>query len=160
MSAPRRSLAGLAALTLLLAILGACAAGDPRYSVDAPAGFWAGLWHGIISLIALILSSFTEVRFYEADNSGWWYDAGFLLGILFISGGGGGKLGHRRAQARRREEERKRDEEWEAIGRKVQAKLDAKLREWAETDADADWETLGPKVEAKLARELRKWADE
>lgn len=148
-----RSLA-FAALALLLLTLGACAAGDPRYAVETPAGFWAGLWHGLISLIALILSLFTELRFYEVDNNGWWYDAGFLLGILIISGGGGSRVGHHRGRARRR------DEEWEEIGRKLEVKFNAKIRKWADAGPDDDWEQLAPKVEAKLKRELRKWADE
>jgi hypothetical protein len=48
-----------------------------------PAGFWAGLWHGIIAPITFIISLFTsKVRIYETNNKGLWYDFGFLLGVL------------------------------------------------------------------------------
>jgi hypothetical protein len=47
-----------------------------------PAGFWAGLWHGIIAPIPFIVSLFAGgVRIYEANNIGRWYDFGFMLGI-------------------------------------------------------------------------------
>jgi hypothetical protein len=53
------------------------------------AGFWKGLWHGLISPITFIISLFTKnVRFYEVHNSGNWYNFGFILGAgLFLSGG-------------------------------------------------------------------------
>jgi hypothetical protein len=53
------------------------------------AGFWRGLWHGLIAPITFIISIFTKnVRFYEVYNSGFWYNFGFVLGAgLFLSGG-------------------------------------------------------------------------
>jgi len=53
------------------------------------AGFWLGLWHGLISPVTFIISIFTKsVRFYEIHNSGGWYNFGFVLGAgLFFSGG-------------------------------------------------------------------------
>ncbi len=53
------------------------------------AGFWKGLWHGLIAPITFIISIFTnKVRFYEVHNSGLWYNFGFVLGAgLFLSGG-------------------------------------------------------------------------
>lgn len=53
------------------------------------AGFWKGLWHGLIAPITFIISIFTKsVRFYEVHNSGFWYNFGFVLGAgLFLSGG-------------------------------------------------------------------------
>jgi len=53
------------------------------------AGFWYGLWHGLISPITFIISLFTKnVRFYEVHNNGNWYNFGFILGAgLFLSGG-------------------------------------------------------------------------
>ena len=53
------------------------------------AGFWWGLWHGIISPITFFISLFTDsVNIYEVRNSGNWYDFGFILGagILFRGG--------------------------------------------------------------------------
>jgi hypothetical protein len=46
------------------------------------AGFWAGLWHGIIAPITFVISLFAVgVRIYETNNNGRWYDFGFMLGI-------------------------------------------------------------------------------
>lgn len=47
-----------------------------------PAGFWAGLWHGMIAPITFFVSLFADgVRIYETNNRGRWYDFGFMLGI-------------------------------------------------------------------------------
>lgn len=53
------------------------------------AGFWLGLWQGLISPITFIISVFSKsVRFYEVHNNGTWYNFGFVLGAgLFLSGG-------------------------------------------------------------------------
>jgi len=63
------------------------------------AGFWKGLWHGLISPITFIISIFTQkVRLYEVHNSGFWYNLGFVLGagILFNGGLLGGRLGKKK----------------------------------------------------------------
>ncbi|WBW96004.1 hypothetical protein [Oceanirhabdus sp. W0125-5] len=49
-----------------------------------PAGFWSGLWHGLISPITLIISIFyPKVRMYETNNNIFLYDLGFLFGVLY-----------------------------------------------------------------------------
>jgi hypothetical protein len=80
-----------AALILLLA---SCAPG-PNDLVRTPnaegmvAGFWRGLWHGIISPITFLISLFTnDVNIYEVHNDGNWYDFGFVLGAGILFGGG------------------------------------------------------------------------
>lgn len=56
---------------------------------DLP-GFWTGLWHGAIMLISFVISLFKDnVGIYEVNNSGGWYDFGFMLGALMFLGGGG-----------------------------------------------------------------------
>jgi hypothetical protein len=56
------------------------AAGLPTTSGDA-AGFWLGLWHGIIVLITFTISLFdNDVNLYEIHNNGNWYNFGFVLG--------------------------------------------------------------------------------
>jgi len=82
------------ALIMLVIALGACTAGaNPEIGV-APqggevAGFWLGLWHGIISPITFIISLFTEdVGLYEVHNDGNWYDFGLVLGAGILFGGG------------------------------------------------------------------------
>ena len=55
-----------------------------------PAGFWAGVWHGLILPVAFIVSLFnTNVRVYEKNNRGRWYDFGFLIGAAISLGSGG-----------------------------------------------------------------------
>lgn len=75
---------------LAVIMLAGCAAGNVRWDVVHPAGFWAGLWHGMIMIITFIISLFDKnVQIYEAANNGGWYNFGFLLGILLTWGGGG-----------------------------------------------------------------------
>jgi hypothetical protein len=46
------------------------------------AGFWLGLWHGMIATLTFIISWFTDsVTVYEIHNNGGWYHFGFLLGV-------------------------------------------------------------------------------
>jgi hypothetical protein len=55
-----------------------------------PAGFLAGLWHGLISPITFVVSLFyPSVRIYEVKNDGLWYDFGFILGVSAAFGGSG-----------------------------------------------------------------------
>jgi hypothetical protein len=81
-------------------LLAACAAGvNPEVAVSPPdgdvAGFWLGLWHGIIAPVTFVISLFTNnVNLYEVHNNGNWYDFGFVLGAGILFGGGG--LGTRR----------------------------------------------------------------
>ena len=54
------------------------------------AGFWLGLWHGIIAPISFIVSLFLDhVHIYEVHNNGNWYNFGFVLGAGILLGGGG-----------------------------------------------------------------------
>jgi hypothetical protein len=144
---------GLVCSALLLA---ACAAGDPRYSAETPAGFWQGFWHGIISVITLIISLFNDnVEVYERFNNGGWYDVGFLFGVLFLWGGGS----HAGKQAWPRKKTAQ-QQEWEEIWKKVEVKLRRKIRQWAEAEPDEEWDVVGKKAEAKLKQKLREWAEE
>ena len=144
-------------LLLLILLLSSCAAGDTQFTPESPAGFWYGLWHGIISFISLIIHIFNDnVAVYEIDNTGGWYDFGFLLGVIFIWGGGS----HLSCKS---SAERKRDKEWDEIGEKVEIKVMRKLKDWSEDegstgDAD-DWDEISEKVEKKLKRKIREWAE-
>ena len=77
---------------VLLLILSSCA---PSISVEQCVqndlyGFWGGLWHGIIAPISFILSLFMDdVAMYAVNNTGGWYDFGFVLGAGILFGGGG-----------------------------------------------------------------------
>jgi hypothetical protein len=83
-------------------LLSSCAAGpNPEAGTGQdPAGFWLGLWHGIIVLVTFVISLFSDnVSVYEVANNGNWYDFGFVLGLLIALGGSGGGAG---ARARKR----------------------------------------------------------
>jgi len=89
----RQVVLALMALSLVL-VLAACAAGaNPEVGKAAAggesAGFWLGLWHGIISPVTFVISLFNEkVSIYEVHNDGNWYDFGFVLGAGILFGGG------------------------------------------------------------------------
>lgn len=91
----------LLVVVLAVLMLSACAAG-PNEMVDTgpdPAGFWLGLWQGLISPITFLISLFTpDVNIYEVQNNGNWYDFGFILGLSIVFGSGS------RARAPRRKE--------------------------------------------------------
>jgi len=51
-------------------------------------GFWSGLWHGMIIFFSFIGSLFSDnIVVYAVNNTGGWYDFGFLLGVGAFSGG-------------------------------------------------------------------------
>ncbi len=156
MARPRphsRSTRAVVFVAAALALAG-CAAGDPRFTAETPAGFWLGLWHGIISLVTLIIGIFSDtVRMYEPHNTGGWYDFGFLMGIGIMAGGGS------RANPARRRRKREQDKEWQEVADKVEAKVRRKIREWAEAEPDEDWSVVEAKAEAKLKQRLRQWAE-
>ena len=96
-----------AALALAALVLTACAAGPNAAVAAAPdaAGFWLGLWQGLISPITFLISLFTDhVSIYEVHNDGNWYDFGFMIGVSAVcanlcSGGAQGEWdGHDRRQ--------------------------------------------------------------
>lgn len=100
-----RKWARLGCLVLLVLVLLSCAPGPNTAEKTADmegktAGFWLGLWHGLISPITFIVSVFSSrVDIYEVHNNGSWYNFGFVLGAgLFLQGG---ILGSRRARKKR-----------------------------------------------------------
>lgn len=50
-------------------------------STLSDAGFFAGLFHGLVGLISLLMDIFWEVEVYDHCQQSWWYDGGFLLGV-------------------------------------------------------------------------------
>lgn len=62
----------------------------PTYTAEkeSVAGFFKGIWHGWIAPISLIVGIFdSNIRIYETNNSGWWYDFGFYVAIIAGFGG-------------------------------------------------------------------------
>jgi hypothetical protein len=84
----------LISLSFILMILAACTAGANNLmntvgSQGEVAGFWQGLWHGLIAIVTFIISLFKDnVSVYEVHNNGAWYNFGFILGMMIILGGG------------------------------------------------------------------------
>ncbi len=91
----------LITVIMVFVVLMSCAPG-PNQLTNSPdeegelAGFWKGLWHGLIAPISFIISLFSDnVRLYEVHNNGNWYNLGFILGMAIIFGGGGSGAGSR-----------------------------------------------------------------
>jgi len=82
-------------LILLALVISGCTAG-PNEMVNSPnndgdvAGFWQGVWHGLIAPVTFVISLFSDtIKVYEIHNNGNWYTFGFLAGASIIFGGGG-----------------------------------------------------------------------
>ena len=140
---------------ILIIVTSSCAPGNTKFDAK-PAGFWAGLWHGLICVITFIISLFSKnVTMYEVSNSGGWYNFGFLLGAAIALGGSGG------TSCKRRRKKSAREKEWAEIAEKVEDKVRKGIKNWADEEdvKRDDWEEIGKNVEEKIKRELRKWAD-
>lgn len=52
-----------------------------QYSNYQPAGFWSGIWHGLLAPWSLIARWFIDdIGMYAFNNTGWFYDFGYLIG--------------------------------------------------------------------------------
>ncbi len=91
------------AVLICVVIFSGCAAGpnplkgEPMDVAGESAGFWRGLWHGIIVVITFVVSWFkSSVSIYEVHNNGFWYNLGFLIGVSGMVGGGVGGMSRKR----------------------------------------------------------------
>lgn len=141
-------------LIIFLFIATSCAPGNKKFEAR-PAGFWAGLWHGLICIITFIISLFTDrVSMYEVSNSGGWYNFGFLIGAAIALGGSWAPYKKKKAKSAK-------EKEWKEIGAKVEEKVCKAIKDWVDESEqkDEEWEEIGKKIEEKIKRELRKWAE-
>ena len=54
-----------------------------QYSEYDSPGFFSGVWHGLLAPYSLIARWFMDDgAMYAVPNTGWFYDAGFLIGIV------------------------------------------------------------------------------
>ncbi len=89
-------------LGLVFLVLASCAPGANELAnvpsqTGVVAGFWRGLWNGIIAPVTFIISLFDKgVQMYDVHNNGGWYNLGFFLGITALFGGGAGGVRARR----------------------------------------------------------------
>ena len=91
----------LICLLLLIAIITivGCVPGDGNHTADEPAGFFWGVWHGLIAPISLIWGLFnSEIRLYEPQNTGWAYDLGFYLAVIGGFTSSSGSKGRKKAE--------------------------------------------------------------
>ncbi len=83
---------------LLLLLLSGCVPGDGANSVNDPAGFFTGIWHGWIAPFSLIYSIFDKsVGIYEIYNTGFAYNFGYYMAV--ISGFGGLALSRKKKKS-------------------------------------------------------------
>lgn len=84
----------LVVIVMMSFVLTGCIPGDGASTMDNPAGFFSGIWHGWIAPFTLIYGIFNkDISIYEIYNTGWWYNFGFYMAI--ISGFGGLRLARR-----------------------------------------------------------------
>jgi hypothetical protein len=102
-----KRLFALVCLAVLVVLTASCIPGANELA-NSPAedgkvaGFWQGLWHGIIAPVTFVVSLFAKtVQMYDVHNNGGWYNLGYLVGMAIILGGGGGGASHRRSHRRR-----------------------------------------------------------
>jgi len=101
----------VAVLALVVVLAGCAAAANPVVNPPGQhvAGFWPGLWQGLICPFTLIISWFSDrVGVYDVHNNGGWYDFGFVLGASLIFGGGPGSRAARRSNRRSQRADRQR----------------------------------------------------
>ncbi|UCG31287.1 MAG: hypothetical protein JSV53_05255 [candidate division WOR-3 bacterium] len=136
-----------------------CAPGNERWTWDHQAGFWAGIWHGIIIIITFIVSLFTrDVGIYEFNNNGWPYNIGFLIGLCFSIGApwrwNPWKWGRKH---------RMKKKEWDEIGAKVEEKVREGLKAWLQEtkkkEREEEWDEIAQKIEEKIKKSLKEWAE-
>lgn len=93
----KRMLMVVGIMLLFLLVLSGCMPGDGSYIDGDYANFLSGIWHGWIAPISLIRGLFdSNIRIYEVNNTGLWYDFGFYIAV--ISGFGGLSLFRRKRE--------------------------------------------------------------
>ncbi len=81
-----------ALVIILLILLSGCAdvTNVQSCATTDAAGFLSGLWHGFICWVSFFGSLFSDnIAMYEVNNTGGWYDFGFVLGSGILLGGVG-----------------------------------------------------------------------
>jgi len=137
-----------------LMVIASCAAGDERFTAENPAGFWAGLWHGFISLITFIISIFNKnVGIYEVNNTGVLYNLGFILGvsIFFGSGSSSIKIKNKASKFEKFKKE---------TTKQVKEEVLTNINKWASELEGKDYESnkdFVEDIEEKIRKDFDKW---
>jgi len=79
----RRKVLFLLVLLIVIFLLTGCLPGDGKNTVENPAGFFWGIWHGWLAPVSIIIGFFNRtIRVYEVFNRGWSYDVGFYMAVI------------------------------------------------------------------------------
>ncbi|MDO8735744.1 MAG: hypothetical protein Q7K29_01495 [Thermoleophilia bacterium] len=86
----KKSFAVLLLCLIMATLLSGCAqsnAVEGTVGSDGVAGFFPGLWQGLILPVSFIISLFDDsVGVYEIHNNGNWYNFGFVFGASIMFG--------------------------------------------------------------------------
>jgi hypothetical protein len=84
-------LIGLAILAAAIYIIVYHVGMPTRDLSGAPANFWLGLWQGLIVFLSFIARWFdNNIVLYQVNNNGFWYNLGYVIGLIVLGAGGGG----------------------------------------------------------------------
>jgi hypothetical protein len=84
-------LLGLAVVVIAIYIIVYHVGMPTRDLAGAPANFWLGLWQGLIVFLSFIASWFDHnIVLYQVNNNGFWYNLGYVIGLLVLGAGGRG----------------------------------------------------------------------
>jgi len=82
---------GLAVLAVAIYIIVYHVGMPTRDLSGPPANFWLGLWQGLIVGLSFIASWFdNNIVLYQVSNNGFWYNLGYIIGLIVLGAGGGG----------------------------------------------------------------------
>lgn len=67
----------------MILLVAGCGFATTGYLPAEVPGFFQGIWHGLLAPWTLVLRIFLDIKMYAFPNSGWFYDLGFLIGVVF-----------------------------------------------------------------------------
>jgi thiosulfate reductase cytochrome b subunit len=102
-------------------------------------------------IIQLLFNSIVVGHLGLLKPLNYWQAAGlwFLVTLIFAWVGIGATRGLYRFR---------REQDWERIGERIERKIKARLREWAEEDEE--WKEVEEKIAAKIRKKIKEWAEE
>lgn len=83
--------------TLFLIVAATISSCAPAETTEKVYGFFYGIIHGLLFIVALFAKLFNmDYGLYAENNTGFTYWLGYILGVFIIGGGGGGAASRRR----------------------------------------------------------------
>jgi len=94
-------LIGLAVVVAAIYIIAYHIGMPTRDLSGTPANFWLGLWQGLIVFLSFIASWFdNNIVLYQVNNNGFWYNLGYVIGLIVLGAGGRGSARASRTKER------------------------------------------------------------